>query len=192
MILKSAQTSNLYRLIVISIMGTISVLLILLNFPLPFPFIPAYLRIDLSDIPALIAGVMFSPLAGVLVVAIKNLLYVIVTAISDPIGAIANFFAGLFYVLPVAYLFKKHQTMKNVLIGLAIGTIIMTIGMSLLNYFAIIPAYSLFMGWEEMSQSVKLSTVLIGILPFNLIKGIIVAVVFAIIFVKLQKWIEKN
>ena len=188
----SAQTSNLYRLIVISIMGTISVLLMFLNFPLPFPFIPAYLRIDVSDIPALIAGVIFSPVAGVVVVAIKNILYVLVTAISDPIGALANFFAGMFYVVPVSFMYMKYRSMKSVLIGLGIGTLLMTIGLSLLNYILFIPAYSWFMGWEEMSESVKRSTVLVGILPFNLIKGIIVGVVFALIFTKLKNWIQKK
>ncbi|WP_163579416.1 ECF transporter S component [Gracilibacillus saliphilus] len=188
----SAQTSNLYRLIVISIMGTISVLLMFLNFPLPFPFIPAYLRIDVSDIPALIAGIIFSPVAGVVVVAIKNILYVLVTAISDPIGALANFFAGMFYVVPVSFMYMKYRSMKSVLIGLGIGTLLMTIGLSLLNYILFIPAYSWFMGWEEMSESVKRSTVLVGILPFNLIKGIIVGVVFALIFTKLKNWIQKK
>ncbi|MFD2656015.1 ECF transporter S component [Gracilibacillus thailandensis] len=188
----SAQTSNLYRLIVISIMGTISVLLMFLNFPLPFPFIPAYLRIDVSDIPALIAGIIFSPVAGVVVVAIKNILYVLVTAISDPIGALANFFAGIFYVVPVSFMYMKYRSMKSVLIGLGIGTLLMAIGLSLLNYIFFIPAYSWFMGWEEMSESVKRSTVLVGILPFNLIKGIIVGVVFALVFTKLKNWIQKK
>ncbi|QGH34259.1 ECF transporter S component [Gracilibacillus salitolerans] len=188
----SAQTSNLYRLIVISIMGTISVLLMFLNFPLPFPFIPAYLRIDVSDIPALIAGIIFSPVAGVVVVAIKNILYVLVTAISDPIGALANFFAGMLYVVPVSFMYMKYRSMKSVLIGLGIGTLLMTIGLTLLNYFLFIPAYSWFMGWEEMSESVKRSTVLVGILPFNLIKGIIVGIVFALIFTKLKNWIQKK
>ncbi len=188
----SVQTSNLYRLIVISIMGTISVLLMFLNFPLPFPFIPAYLRIDVSDIPALIAGIIFSPVAGVVVVAIKNILYVLVTAISDPIGALANFFAGMFYVVPVSFMYMKYRSMKSVLIGLGIGTLLMTIGLTVLNYFLFIPAYSLFMGWEEMSESVKRTTVLVGILPFNLIKGIIVGTIFALIFTKLKNWIQKK
>ncbi|MGP4040557.1 ECF transporter S component [Gracilibacillus sp. D59] len=188
----SVQTSNLYRLIVMAIMGTISVLLMFLNFPLPFPFIPAYLRIDVSDIPALIAGILFSPVAGVVVVAIKNVLYVLVTAISDPIGALANFFAGMFYVVPVSFMYMKYRSMKSVLIGLGIGTLLMTIGLSILNYFLFIPAYSWFMGWEEMSKDVKLNTVLIGILPFNLIKGIIVGTIFALIFTKLKNWIQKK
>ncbi len=82
--------------------------------------------------------------------------------------------------------------MKSVLIGLVVGTILMTIGLSILNYFLFIPAYSLFMGWTEMAESVKRYTVLVGILPFNLIKGVIVGVIFIIIFSKLQKWIEKH
>lgn len=181
---------NLYRLIVIAIMGTIAVLLMLVSFPLPF--IPAYLRIDVSDVPALLAAVVFSPAAGGLVIVIKNILYAILTGFSDPIGVAANLIAGILYIAPVSILYMRHKTMSSVIKGLIIGTLLMTLGMVLLNYFFILPAYSWFMGWEEMSEPVRRNTVLVGMLPFNLIKGIILGIIFTLIFRKLKTWIEKN
>ncbi|WP_066192613.1 MULTISPECIES: ECF transporter S component [Gracilibacillus] len=185
-----STSGNLYRLIVLSIMGTIAVVLMFLSFPLPF--LPPYLRIDISDIPALVAGVIFSPMAGVLVVAIKNILYLLITAISDPIGVVANFVAGVLFIVPVAYMFKKHRTKRSVIHGLLIGTVFMAVGMAVTNYFLFLPAYSLFMGWDSMSQAVKLHTVLIGFLPFNFIKGIAVGILFLLLFGKLEKWIQKT
>ncbi|MFP3489854.1 ECF transporter S component, partial [Staphylococcus sp. SIMBA_130] len=69
----SKQSSNLLKLIILALLGTISLLLFFLNFPLPF--LPSYLKIDFSDVPALMASLIFSPLAGIIVVAVKNLLY---------------------------------------------------------------------------------------------------------------------
>lgn len=186
----SSLSINLYRWIIIAIMGTIAVLLMLVSFPLPF--IPAYLRIDVSDIPALLAAVVFSPVAGVLVILIKNILYAILTGFSDPIGVIANLIAGILYIAPVSILYMKHKTMRSVINGLIIGTLSMTMGMVVLNYFFILPAYSWFMGWEEMSEAAKRNIVLVGMLPFNVIKGMILGIVFTLIFSRLKKWIEKN
>ncbi|KAB8131834.1 ECF transporter S component [Gracilibacillus oryzae] len=171
-------------------MGTISAVLMFINVPLPF--LPPYLRLDISDLPALIAGIMFNPFAGVAVLVIKNLLHLLLTAIYDPIGAAANLLAGLLLVFPVSFLFYKYKSKKSVLIGVILGTVLMTTGMSVLNYYVILPAYSMFMGWEEMTDSVKQSTVLAGIMPFNLIKGIFAGTIFYLIFLRLRKWIEKK
>src|SRR5690625_1857984 len=97
---KKMHSSKLLKIIVLSLLGTISLLLFFLNFPLPF--LPPYLKIDFSDVPALMAGLIFSPLAGVIVVAIKNILYFAVSGSADPIGVTANFLAGVMFVLPVA------------------------------------------------------------------------------------------
>src|SRR5699024_528627 len=79
-------------------------------FPPSFPtrrssdlLLPPYLKVDFSDVPALIAGLVFSPLAGILVVFLKNALYFVATGATDPIGVAANFIAGTLYVFPVAY-----------------------------------------------------------------------------------------
>ncbi|RCW66925.1 ECF transporter S component [Saliterribacillus persicus] len=184
------QSSRLLKLIILALFGTISMVLMFLNFPLPF--LPPYLKIDFSDVPALIAGILFTPIAGVAVEGIKNLLYLIYTGAGDPIGVIANFTAGTLFVLPVAIIYHRMKSAKNLLTGLIVGTVAMAFGMGILNYLVILPAYSLFMGWESMSSTVKLSTVMVGILPFNLIKGIIVAMLFIPLFSKLKPWLDRK
>ena len=56
----------------IGMLSSISYVLMLLNFPLP-PF-PKFLMVDFSDIPALIAALIFGPVAGILVEFLKNTL----------------------------------------------------------------------------------------------------------------------
>ena len=170
-------------------MGTISLVLFFLNFPLPF--LPPYLKIDFSDVPAMMAALIFSPMAGVIVIGIKNVLYWLVSGAGDPIGVLANFVAGLMFVVPVSILYHKFKGVKSIITGLITGTVIMALGMSVLNYFFILPAYGWFMGWE-MTEQVKWTSVLVGILPFNFIKGIVVSLLFVPLFMKMRSWIEQK
>lgn len=183
------RSSNLLKLIILALLGTISLVLFFINFPLPF--LPPYLKIDFSDVPALMASLIFSPIAGVIVVAVKNILYLAVSGAGDPIGVSANFLAGVMFVVPVSILYHKVKGVKSIISGLVAGTLIMAIGMSVLNYFIILPAYGWFMGWE-MSQQVIWTSVLVGVLPFNIIKGIVIALLFIPLFIKMRSWIENQ
>lgn len=186
---KTTRSSNLIKLIVIALLGAISLILFFISFPLPM--LPPYLKVDFSDIPAIIAGIIFSPLAGVLVLFVKNGLYFVMSGATDPIGVAANFIAGSVFIAPVAYFYHKLKSVKGVLLGLVIGTASMAIVMGILNYIVILPAYAAFIGME-MNPSIKLYTVAVGILPFNVLKGFIVSLLFVPLFIKLADWIENQ
>ncbi|MFC0523924.1 ECF transporter S component [Pontibacillus salicampi] len=181
------RSSKLLKLITLSLMSTISVLLMLLDFPLPF--IPAFLKVDFSDIPALFAALLFSPVAGIVVEGIKNLLHFALGS-GDPIGAFANFFAGLLFILPVSVLYHRYNSVKSMVSGLVTGTVIMAIGMSFLNYFIVLPAYSWLMGFEL--EGSKLVYITAGIIPFNVVKGLMIGLLFVPLFMKLKPWFDQK
>jgi len=184
------QSSKLLKMIILALLGAISLVLLFLNFPLPF--LPPYLKIDFSEVPALLASLIFSPIAGVIVVAIKNILYLAIGG-GEPVGVAANFLAGILFILPVSIAYHKFKGVKSIVSGLVIGTIIMAIAMSVLNYLVLLPVYAWFMGMEEMKiESVKQVAVLYGVLPFNVIKGIIVGMLFVPLFIKMRSWIERK
>jgi riboflavin transporter len=183
------QSSNLARLIILSLLGAVSLLLFFINFPLPL--LPSYLKVDFSDVPAIMASLIFSPLAGVIVVAVKNVLYLAIGG-GDIVGVTANFLAGALLVLPIGILYHKFKNVKSIVSGLVTGTIIMAVGMGVFNYFILLPVYAVMMGWGDMTHAAKLGTVVIGILPFNIIKGIIVGALFVPIFIKMRRWIEQQ
>src|SRR5690625_779172 len=176
-------------MIVVSLLAALSLVLFFISFPLPL--LPPYLKVDFSDVPALMAGLIFSPLAGIVVVFLKNVTYFIATGATDPVGVLANFIAGTVFIYPVAYLYHRVSGIKSIIVGLVIGTIIMTFVMGILNYFFILPAYALLMNLE-MNPTVKLATVMGGVLPFNLIKGMIVGILFSLLFLKMKQWIEQK
>lgn len=184
------QSSKLLKMIILALLGTISLVLFFLNFPLPF--LPPFLKIDFSEVPALIASFIFSPIAGVIVVGIKNLLYLAIGG-GEPVGVAANFLSGLLFVVPIAVIYHKYKSVKSIFSGLVVGTVVMAIAMSVLNYLVILPVYAWFMGMEEMKiEAVKRVTVLYGVFPFNLIKGVVIGMLFIPLFIKMRSWIEQK
>ncbi|MBL5768305.1 ECF transporter S component [Heyndrickxia sporothermodurans] len=158
-----------------------------------FPVLPvySYLTVDFSDIPALIAALIFGPIGAIIVEVIKNLLDYL-THISDvgiPIGNVANLIAGLLFVLPTYFVYNRMKTKIGMTFALIIGTIIMAVLMSVLNYIIILPAYLALLHIDV--GNVK-DYIVAGILPFNLIKGALVTIIFMLIFAKMQKWINKQ
>ncbi|KML46179.1 ECF transporter S component [Cytobacillus firmus] len=183
---------NIKSMVAIGMLSSISYVLMLLNFPIP-PF-SQFLMIDFSDIPALIAALIFGPAAGILVELIKNILDYFMTgsATGVPVGHIANFAAGILFVLPTYYVYSKLKTKKGMTFGLVIGTMVMAVIMSVLNYVIILPAYTFFLNFPAMSAPEMRTMIVTGILPFNILKGIIISIVFMLIFTRMRTWVEKQ
>lgn len=179
-------------LVGIGMLSSIAYVLMLLNFPLP-PF-PNYLMIDFSEIPVLIAALVYGPAAAVVVELLKNVLDYFMTgsATGVPVGHIANFVAGLLFVLPTYYIYSKLKSKKGLTIALVSATFIMSVLMSVLNYFVIMPAYTLFLNAPAMDNATLKTTIVAGILPFNIVKGILLTTVFMLLFTRMSSWFGKQ
>ncbi len=186
------RKNSVKTLVAIGMLSAIAYVLMLLKFPI----LPAasFLKLDFSDIPALIAALVFGPGAGILVEFLKNVLDYFMTGSETgvPVGHISNFIAGILYILPVYYIYQKVKSKKGLIIALVLGTVIMSLMMSVLNYFLFLPAYTWFLGMPEMSASAMRDMIVMAILPFNLIKGILTSLLFVILFEKLASWIKKQ
>lgn len=181
------NNQNLKKFVGIGMFGSIAFILMLLNFPLP-PF-PTFLNVDVSDVPALLAAIIFGPVAGIMVELVKNVLDVLITGSETgiPIGHIANFVAGVLFVLPTYYIYQKLSSKKGLIIGLVVSTLCMSVFMSLMNYFVFLPMYGILAGGLEA----QIKYVAVFILPFNIIKGLIMSIVFVLLFSRLKLWIDK-
>lgn len=184
--MKVMKKTNVKAMVSIAMLSSIAYLLMLLNFPLPF--FQNFLLVDFSDIPALIAALIFGPIAGIVVEFIKVVLNYLATGSPTgiPVGHIANFLAGISFILPTYYLYTKMKTRKGMTIALVLGTITMAVIMSIANYFVILPAYTALLKYPDMRN-----IVVPAILPFNIIKGVIMSSIFMLLFIRLQTWINK-
>ena len=184
--MQKKRKMNVRAYVSIGMLSSIAFLLMLIQFPLPL--FPNFLFVDFSDIPALIATLIFGPIAGILVEFFKNVLNYIQTGSQTgiPVGQIANFVAGIVFILPTYFVYNRLKTRKGMTLALIIGTAIMAVMMSILNYLVILPAYTVLMGFPDMRN-----LVLPAILPFNLLKGVMMSVIFMLLFIRMQAWINK-
>ncbi|MFJ7725513.1 ECF transporter S component [Neobacillus sp. NPDC097160] len=184
--MKKTKKISVKAYVTIGMLSSIAYLLMLLNFPLPL--FPNFLFVDFSDIPALIAALIFGPIAGVLVELFKNVLNYIATGSQTgiPVGHIANFLAGIVFILPTYFVYNRLKTRKGMTMALIAGTVTMAVVMSILNYFFILPAYTVLMGFPDMRN-----LVVPAVLPFNILKGVIMSAIFMLLFIRMQAWINK-
>lgn len=178
-------------LIAIAMLSSLSFILMLLAFPLPV--LPAYLKVDFSDIPALIAAITMGPVAGILVAFLKNVLdwFFAGSPTGVPVGHMANFVTSILFMTPVYIIYKKVSSSKGMAFGLGVGTISMAIGMSILNYYVFLPMYAYFLNFPMETGTALVNTIIYGILPFNVIKGVLVTVVMIVLFKRLKPFLDK-
>lgn len=189
---QKSQKVRIKKMVTVGMLSGIAYLLMWLSFPLPL--LPPYLSVDFSDVPALLAAILFGPVAGITVEAIKNLLHYMVqgSMTGVPVGQLANFTAGVLFILPTYYIFKKIRTTKGLGLGLVVGTASMAVMMSVLNYYVFLPAFAFFLNYEVESSSVVIKSIVYGILPFNIIKGLIVTFLFLLLYKKLAFWLNRQ
>ncbi|WP_040928150.1 ECF transporter S component [Nosocomiicoccus massiliensis] len=180
--------SQIYKIIMISILSAISFILMLISVPLPF--FPPFLKFDIADIPAYIGFVLFGGGVGILIIVIKIIIYGFLVS-SEPIGPIANLLASLSYLIPIYIIYVKSKTSKSLITGIVVGTLFMTFVLSILNYFILLPLYGMILDQRAVFENVK-TLVTAGIIPFNIVKGILLGIVIYIVHTKLIPILKKQ
>lgn len=169
---------------------------ILMFLEMPVIFMPPFLKLDLSDIPAMIGAFALGPLAGCLIVLLKNILHVSYTQTAG-IGEMANFLVGTGFVVPAALLYYSCKNIKGAVMSLIVGTISMTLMAAAVNYWILIPLYQtalqvpleaiISLGRAANPLIIDLKTFIVfAIVPFNLIKGIIVSLITLLVYKKIS------
>ena len=186
---------HIKRISISAILGALGFVLMLLEFPLPF-IIPSFIKLDFSEIPALIAAFAYGPIHAVFVCLIKNLLHLFVTS-SAGVGELSNFVLGAIFVGTAGIVYKKMHSRKGALIGSIIGAAVMAVISIFTNYFIVYPAFSVLYGLP-MDAILGMYKALLPVadnlfkalvifnLPFNLAKGILDAAVCFAVYKKLS------
>ena len=185
---------KLKTIVYVGILSAVAtVLMIFPHFPI-FPAPADFLDVDFSDVPALLASVTINPVAGVIVVLIKNLFHLLQTK-TFAVGELSNLILGSVYALSVGvlarYTFKKTLMKKKLLFVLPIAVIAVTVSTALSNFFIVLPFYANFMpALAEVFG--KFEFILTWIVPFNIIKASLQAVVFYLLYRGVGAHITKN
>ncbi|GAX01938.1 ECF transporter S component [Secundilactobacillus silagei] len=191
--MEHSQPFSIRQVVIMSLFAGISFLLYFISFPI-LPFV-SYMKVDFSDIPILLGMIMFGPLGGIIIAAIKGLLYWLLTGVdvANLIGVGAGFVASVSFLLPIYWVLKyvrKYRTVTRLILAVIAGTISLSIIMALLNSTVLIPLY---MAVLHMKITIPLSKMLLfGVIPFNLIKGVLVGAVFVLIADRMKTFLRQQ
>ena len=179
------MNNNTSKMIKISLLSALALILMYIDFPV-VPLFP-WLKIDLSDVPALIGAFGFGPLAGVLIELIKNIVIVLIKGTQTGlVGETANFLVGVSLILPAALVYHKNKSKKNAILGMVVGAICMEVVGIVANVYFLLPAYGM-----QMSPAESIKYITVGLLPFNCIKALIVSVVTYVVYKRVSVSIFK-
>ena len=132
------STTKVRALTGTAMLGAVAAVLMYLEFPIPI--MPAFVKLDVSELPALIASFAYGPVSGVLVCLIKNLIKLPSTS-TAAVGELFNFVMGALFVGVAGIVYKKNKTRKGAIIGAVAGALIMALVSLPYNYFVVYPAY---------------------------------------------------
>ena len=184
----------------VGILSAIAYVLMFISVPLPI--FPSFLKIDLSDIPAIFGGMSLGPIAGIAIVIIKNFLQGITASTTGGVGEFANVIIGGSYVLIICLFYRKWKNIKSVVAGGLVGIVAMTIMGCIMNYYIMMPLYAtvygmpldaiIQMGTVINSKVTDLYTFVIWMIaPFNIIIAALMTVVTLPLFKKMEKILTK-
>ena len=183
------NSQNKTRILVsVAMLSAVAYLLAFIEIQVPLS--PTFARMDVSDLPALIAAFAFGPLSGVMVELIKNGLQLTSTNTAG-VGELANFLMGSALAFTAGSLYQKHKTKKIALLGCIAGSVAMAVAAGILNYFVLLPLYENFMPLNQVIASfaafipfiqTKLDVVLWNAVPFYLLKGLAISLVTRLIY----------
>ena len=193
----TGNRSKLRTMVQIAMLSAVSAVLMMFEFPIPF-LAPPFIIMDFSEIPVLVGTFAMGPLAGVVIELLKNILhFVTYGTTTGGIGELSNFFIGCAFAVPAGIFYRKRKTRKNAVLGMATGTLLMVIMGCLSNAFVMFPLYSVVMG-IPMDSFIAMGTaihpaidnmvtfVVLCMVPFNLVKGIIISMITLLLYKRLK------
>ena len=191
-------TTPARRISIIGICAAIATVLHMLDFPLLF-LAPEFYKLDLSELPVMLCGFYLGPTATVVCEALKILLKLLFKGTSTAfVGDFANFAVGCSLVLPATILYHIKKTKGFAILGLTVGTIVLTLFGSAFNAIYLLPKFAQLYG-IPLDTIIKMGTtingnissvttfVLLAVAPLNLIKGVGISILTMLLYKRVAR-----
>lgn len=177
---KTSGKTSTKKTATLAVMSAMSIVLMVL-IRIPFPTAP-FLEYDPADIPIFISTFLFGPWWGLLMTAVVSVIQgITVSASSGIIGIIMHFTATGGFVLTAGLIYKRGKSLKRAIIALILGALVQTALMVLMNLLFT----PIFMNTDIEVVAAMLVPIII---PFNLIKAGVNAIITFIVY----KFVSKS
>ena len=181
------QKQKTHHLAVAAMLTAVAAVLQFVEFSIPL--VPAFIKLDISDLPALLGTFSLGPVYGVAIQLVKNLLHLPFGS-SAGVGELSNFILGAVFVFVAGIIYKHSKSRKSALVGSVAGAAAMALVSVVTNYFIVYPAYVVLYSlpldaivgmYEEIlggvshvpTQNALLNCLLVFNVPFTLVKGLL-------------------
>lgn len=164
---------------------------LLMFIELSIPIMPTFVKLDFSELPALLATFAYGPASGVAVCLVKNLLHLFMGGTTGGVGELSNFLLGVAYVLPAGLIYQKMKTRKGALIASLVGCVVCAAYSLPHNYYLTYPLFGRMIPMESiigMYQAINPScnglfdALLTFNVPFTLVKEALTAAIAFVIY----------
>lgn len=195
---QARKVSAARRVSIVGICSALAAVLHMLDFPLLF-MAPEFYKLDFSEVPVMLCGLYLGPSAAVACEGVKILLKLLLKGTSTAfVGDFANFAVGCAFVLPAVIVYHIRKTRAGSVLGMAVGTLCLAVFGSVFNAVYLIPKFSqlfglpldniIAMGTAIHAGVTDLTTFAIFcVVPLNLLKGIAVSVLTALLYKRIAR-----
>ena len=164
------------------------------------PMTPPFLKVDISGAVILIAVLTLGLKEAVFALLIKDLIHLLSTQ-TGGVGELADFIMLTAMAVALWLITRNNKDVKKVVIGCVAATAALIAAGAITNAYMLIPFYAKVMMPVEaildMCQKVNpnitsiTSYVVWGVVPFNLVKGVILSIITVLLYKKSGKMLEK-
>ena len=181
------QKQKTHHLAVAAMLSAVAAVLQFVEFSIPV--MPSFIKLDISDLPALLGTFSLGPVYGVAIQLVKNLLHLPFGS-SAGVGELSNFILGAVFVFVAGVIYTRNKSRKSALVGSVVGAATMALVSVVTNYFIVYPAYVVLYHlpldaivgmYEEIlggvshvpTQNALFNCLLVFNVPFTLVKGLL-------------------
>lgn len=186
------------KVAVTAVLAAMSSALMFLDFSIPI--MPSFIKLDFSELPALIASYALGPWYGVCVCLVKNLVNLLSTTTAG-VGELSNFILGSVFVLFAGYIYKFKKNRTGALIGALAGAACMALISLFSNYYIVYPIYENFLPLEAILGMYRViypgvknlwHALIVFNVPFTFVKGMLNTAIAFIVYKKISPIIKGN
>ena len=190
---KTMKKNTTRDLTVAAMLSAVAFILMFIECPIPM-LIPSFVKMDFSDLPALLGAFALGPVYGVVISFMKNLLHIIIKGTSTAcVGELCNFMLGAVFSAVAGFIYKHRKSRKTAILGAIAGAAAMAVFSVPSNYFITYPAYVQFyhmpleaiLGMYQAilpSADSLIKCLVIFNMPFTLVKGLLDAALCMLIY----------
>lgn len=191
------NSATMFNLTRCGLLSAMAVILFYIEIP-----VVAFYKLDLSTLPAILAGFAMGPIQGLAVIIIKNLVHMLGTSTAG-VGELADILMSCAFVIPASLIYRSGKTRKGALKAMLVGSVAMIVAAMLVNYFILIPAYQVLMNLPleaiiGMGQAVlpfvdnTVKLVIFITAPFNILKAAVLSFVTYLLYKRVSPLLHQK